>query len=50
MGLIFTTSGASSSADFESGNKNKTGNVRINVTLRHVCVTIAAVKKQYYIF
>jgi hypothetical protein len=29
---------------------SKTGNVRINVTLRRVRVTIVAVEKQYYIF
>ena len=30
--------------------KKKTGNIRINVTLRRVWVTILAVEKQYYIF
>jgi len=25
---------------------NKKGNVRINITLQHVCITIAAVEKQ----
>jgi hypothetical protein len=30
--------------------QNKTGNVCINVTLRHVRVTIVAMEKQYYIF
>jgi hypothetical protein len=31
-------------------NVNKAGNVRINVTLRHVRVTIVAVEKQYVLY
>jgi hypothetical protein len=31
-------------------NKNKTGNIHINVIQRRVRVTIVAVEKQYYIF
>jgi hypothetical protein len=29
---------------------NMRGNVCINVTLRHVCISSVAVEKQYYIF
>jgi hypothetical protein len=36
---------------FETVVIDKTGSVRINVTLRHVCITIVACKSnKYYVF